>query len=83
MRHMKPGQETINSLQPVIPQRTMIDGKPFLSFRDILYNLVLNNLKSLDYDTIDKKVQKATTRVLSPKHRRRILKQMKKSMPRT
>ena len=79
VKHQKIGQETLNSLQLVTPQQYIINGKPYLSFRDILYNLILNNVKGMDYDTITKKVDTITKKPMGPKHRRRILKQLKKS----
>ncbi|HEX5518889.1 MAG TPA: hypothetical protein VFX18_00460 [Candidatus Nitrosocosmicus sp.] len=82
MRHSRIGEETLSSLRPVIPQKTIIDGRPYISFRDVMYNLVLNNIKGLDYESVDKKVKVATTKPLSPKHRKRIMKQIKKLQPR-
>lgn len=82
VKHSRIGEETLNSLQLVTPQQYVIDGKPYLSFRDILYNLILNNVKGMDYDTITKKVDTITKKPMGPAHRKRLAKQLKKLQPR-
>lgn len=82
VKHRKIGEETLNSLQTVTPQRYTINGKPYLAFRDILYNLILSNMKGMDYDTVNKKVDTITKKPMCRKHRIRLEKQMKKLQPR-
>jgi hypothetical protein len=66
-------------MQTRIPQRITIDGQIHLSFRDLLYNIVLNTLQNVDYQKLNKKVQDVSTKVLSAKHRRRLERQLKRT----
>ena len=80
MKHVRAGQETVNTLERRIPEQTRIGGQVYINFRDILFNLVINNLQHIDANTVSKKIQNYSIQrnTLSPKHRRRIEKQLKR-----
>jgi hypothetical protein len=78
MKHAKAGEETIKTMLPRRPKKVMIDGQAHLSFEDVLYNLVLNNIKQVNYQEISKKVENLSTQQLSRKHRLRLEKQLKR-----
>lgn len=69
-------------LKPVIPRFHQIDGRQYVNFRDMLQNLVINQILQTDYQLINKKVNvvKEHSKDLSPKHRRRLLKQLRKGI---
>lgn len=73
--------KSIDSLQMVPPKTiTLSDGRIAISFRDVLYNLLVNQIKGVDYQRFNEKVKKKATKVLSPKHRKRIERQAKRMM---
>ena len=80
MKHVRAGQETVNTLERRIPEQTRIGGQVYINFRDVLYNLILNNLQQVDFAQVTKKVQNVSVhgKQLSPKHRKRLMKQLKK-----
>ena len=69
-------------LKPVIPRFHAIDGKQYVNLRDMLQNLVINQILQTDYQLINKKVNvvKEHASTLSPKHRKRLLKQLRKGI---
>jgi hypothetical protein len=69
-------------LKPVIPRFHSIDGRQYVNLRDMLQNLVINQILQTDYQLINKKVNvvKEHARDLSPKHRKRLLKQLRKGI---
>lgn len=69
-------------LKPVIPRFHNIDGKQYMNFRDMLQNLVINQILQTDYALINKKVNvvKEHGNELSPRHRKRILRQLRKGI---
>lgn len=69
----------------VPPQRmTLDDGQIAISFRDVLYNILVNQIKGVDYREMNEKVKEKTLRVstskhpMSHKHRKRLERQMKR-----
>lgn len=80
MKHVPKGQETISSLQRRIPEQMKIGGQVYINFRDVIYNLLLNNIQQVDFTQVTDKIQSysANHKVLSARHRKRIEKQLKK-----
>ena len=79
MRHAKAGQETIETLQIRKPEKITVDGQMYLCFRDVFWNQILNQLKNVDFNDINKKIHTVTTQPMSHKHRKRLVRQLKKS----
>lgn len=69
-------------LKPVIPKFTLIENKQYVSFRDIFENLIINQILQTDYQLVNKKVNvvKEHANTLSPRHRKRLLKQLRKGV---
>lgn len=69
-------------LKPIIPQFHNIDGRSYICLRDLMANLVINQILQTDYQLINKKVNviKEHANSLSPRHRRRIMKQLRKGV---
>lgn len=80
MKHVPKGQETITSLQRRIPEQMKIGGQVYINFRDVIFNLLLNNIQQVDFSHVTEKIQNysAKHKVLSPRHRRRVERQLKK-----
>jgi hypothetical protein len=81
MKHTKKGSETLDTLQNRLPERKTIDGVVYISFRDVFYNLLVNNLKKTpDYSTMAKKAQtyihdKEARMSMSAKERKQVAKE--------
>lgn len=69
-------------LKPVIPQFHNIGGHQYVPFRDILQNLIINQILKTDYQLINKKVNvvKEHANTLSPRHRKRLLRQLRRGI---
>lgn len=78
MKHAKAGEETIKTMMARRPEKIMLNGQAHISFEDVMYNLILNNIKQVNYQEITQKVETMSTQQLLPKHRRRLEKQLKR-----
>jgi hypothetical protein len=71
------------SLELVRPRTRTINGLVHISFRDVLYNILVNQIRGhtgQDVQNLMKKVSSASTKELSPRHRKRLHKQAKRIM---
>ena len=80
MRHTRAGEESLDTLHNRTPKQTRINGQVYIHFEDVIYNLLLSNLKHVDFREVSHKTQSyaANYHVMSPRHRKRMEKQLKK-----
>lgn len=79
-KHVPVGQETLDTMTHKQPSVMLMGGKQYLSFKDIFYNLLLNQLQHVDFDEVNKKVETLTTQPMSRKHRERLKRQLKRKI---
>lgn len=69
-------------LKPRDPKVVKIEGQQYVSFRDIFVNLVINQINQTDYDIVKSRTKKVRDKLdsLSPKHRKRLAKQLRRQV---
>ena len=60
---------------PVPLEKRVIDGVTHVCFRDIVHNLLI---EQIDFRAFNEKIKEKATKPLSPKHRKRLLRQAKR-----
>lgn len=67
-------------LRPKVPAIIQIDGTRYVSFKDIFINNIINTINNVDFQLLNQKAEKIMTRPMSPKHRKRLARQIKRQM---
>jgi hypothetical protein len=80
LKHYHKGSTSLKSLQMIPPEKKTIDGVVHVCFRDIVHNLLVEQVTGqvVDFKAMEDKIKYKATRPLSPKHRKRIIKQAKR-----
>jgi hypothetical protein len=80
LKHYPKGSNSLKALQLIPPEKKTINGQVHICFRDVVHNLLVNQIQGsvVNFKEINDKVKYKATKVLSPKHRKRVTKQLKK-----
>lgn len=87
MKHYKKGTELLKASSIVSPEKTTIDGRVCLAFKDIVHNLAVTQIKGLEFSDSNVFTEKVKTTFdtasksehpMSHRHRKRLLRQSKK-----
>jgi hypothetical protein len=61
------------------PEKKTIDGVVHVCFRDVVHNLLVEQITGhVDYKAFEEKIKSKAAKPLSPKHKKRLLRQAKR-----
>jgi hypothetical protein len=80
MKHYKKGERSLKAMHMIAPERKTINGVVHICFRDIIHNLLVNEINGApqDFTAMTENIKRKSNTKLSPKHRKRIERQVGK-----
>lgn len=82
MKHYPSGSTSMSAQRMIPPEKKTINGQVHICFRDVVHNILVNSItqqqSGMNFIEFNEKIKHKASKSLSPKHKKRILKQAKK-----